>query len=82
VNDHFLNTFKVSRQETESKLLYDLGNGQWDIPSLREMLENILPTNNPVEAFEVEHDFPHIGKKIMVLNAHRIELEGQYKDQI
>ncbi len=82
VNDHFLTTFKVSRQETESKLLFDLGNGQWDIPSLREMLENILPTNNPVEAFEVEHDFPHIGKKIMVLNAHRIELEGQYKDQI
>ena len=82
VNDHFLKTFKVSIEETENKLIYDLGNGQWDIPAFREMLENILPTNNPVEEFEVEHDFPHIGKKLMLLNAHRIELEGQYKDQI
>ncbi|MBL4676769.1 MAG: PAS domain S-box protein [Mucilaginibacter sp.] len=82
VNDHFLKTFKVSREETEGKLLYELGNGQWDIPKLKELLENILPTNNPVEEFEVEHDFPHIGKKLMLLNAHRIELEGQYKDRI
>ncbi|GAA4326370.1 hypothetical protein GCM10023149_29100 [Mucilaginibacter gynuensis] len=82
VNDHFLKTFKVTKEETEGKLLYELGNGQWDIPKLKELLENILPTNNPVEEFEVEHDFPHIGKKLMLLNAHRIELEGQYKDRI
>lgn len=82
VNDHFLKTFKVSNSETEGKLLYTLGNGQWDIPALKELLESILPTNNPVEEFEVEHDFPHIGKKLMLLNAHRIELEGQYKDRI
>ncbi|WP_253187502.1 PAS domain-containing protein, partial [Mucilaginibacter polytrichastri] len=81
-NDHFLKTFKVTRGDTEGKLLYDLGNGQWDIPALKELLENILPSNNPVEEFEVEHDFPHIGKKLMLLNAHRIELEGQYKDRI
>jgi PAS domain S-box-containing protein len=82
VNDHFLKTFKVSREETSGKVLYDLGNGQWDIPKLRELLENILPTNNPVEEFEVEHEFPHIGNKLMLVNAHRIELEGQFKDQI
>ncbi|WP_454803661.1 PAS domain-containing sensor histidine kinase [Mucilaginibacter phyllosphaerae] len=82
VNDHFIKTFKVSREETENKLLYNLGNGQWDIPALKELLENILPTNNPVEEFEVEHDFPHIGKKLMLLNAHRIELEGKFKDRI
>jgi PAS domain S-box-containing protein len=82
VNEHFLRTFKVSAEETEGKVLYDLGNGQWDIPRLKELLVSILPTNNPVEDFEVEHDFPHIGKKLMLLNAHRIELEGQYKDQI
>lgn len=81
-NEHFLKTFRVSKEETERKLLYELGNGQWDIPSLKELLENILPTNNPVEEFEVEHDFPHIGRKLMVLNAHRVELEGQYKDRI
>ncbi|SDF46532.1 PAS domain S-box-containing protein [Mucilaginibacter pineti] len=82
VNDHFLKTFKVTSEDTLGKLLYDLGNGQWDISALKELLESILPTNNPVEEFEVEHDFPHIGKKLMLLNAHRIELEGQYKDRI
>jgi len=82
VNDHFLKTFKVTIEDTQGKLLYDLGNGQWNIAALKELLESILPTNNPVEEFEVEHDFPHIGKKLMVLNAHRIELEGQYKDRI
>jgi PAS domain S-box-containing protein len=82
VNEHFLKTFKVTSEDTQGKLLYDLGNGQWNIPALKELLESILPTNNPVEEFEVEHDFPHIGKKLMVLNAHRVELEGQYKDRI
>lgn len=82
VNDYFLKTFKVTKEDTEGKLMYDLGNGQWNIPALKELLENILPTNNPVEEFEVEHDFPYIGKKLMVLNAHRVELAGKYKDRI
>jgi PAS domain S-box-containing protein len=82
VNEHFIKTFKVTRNETEGKLLFDLGNGQWNIPALKDLLHHILPTNNPVEEFEVEHNFPHIGQKLMILNAHRIELEGQYKDQI
>jgi len=81
-NNHFLNTFKVSLNETKGKLLYDLGNGQWNIPELKKMMEEILPTNNPVLDYEVEHEFPHIGKKLMLLNAHRIELEGSYKDWI
>lgn len=81
-NHHFLNTFKVSAEETVGKPLYELGNHQWDIPLLKELLIKILPTNNPVVDFEVEHDFPHIGKKLMLLNAYRIELEGQFKDQI
>lgn len=81
-NNHFLNTFKVTINETKGKELYELGNGQWDIPELRRMMEEILPTNNPVLDYEVEHDFPYIGKKLMLLNAHRIELEGAYKDWI
>ncbi|WP_316740755.1 ATP-binding protein [Pedobacter antarcticus] len=81
-NSHFLNTFKVSISETRGKMLYELGNGQWDIPELRKMMLEILPTNNPVLDYEVEHEFPHIGKKLMLLNAHRIELEGQFKDRI
>ncbi len=82
VNEHFLKTFKVSRQETEGMPMYKLGNGQWNIRQLKELLETILPTNNPVEEFEVEHEFPYIGRKLMLLNAHRVELEGQYKDRI
>jgi PAS domain S-box-containing protein len=82
VNKSFLRTFKVSTTETIGRRLFELGNRQWDIDDLRKLLETILPTNNPVLDFEVEHDFPHIGKKTMLLNAHRIELEGQYKDRI
>ncbi|WP_231460171.1 PAS domain-containing sensor histidine kinase [Pedobacter sp. Leaf132] len=81
-NYHFLKTFKVSIEETVGKQLYELGNNQWNIPKLKELLIKILPTNNPVVDFEVEHDFPHIGKKLMLLNAYRVELEGQFKDQI
>jgi len=81
-NYHFLRTFKVSKEETVGRQLYDLGNHQWDIPKLRNLLVKILPTNNPVVDFEVEHDFPHIGKKLMLLNAYRVEFEGQFKDQI
>lgn len=81
-NSHFLNTFKVTSEDTVGSLLFELGNHQWDIDQLRELLLKILPTNNPVIDFEVEHDFPHIGKKIMLLNAYRIEFEGQYKDRI
>lgn len=81
-NEEFMRTFKVSRSETIGQKLYELGNRQWDIPQLRDLLEKILPTNNPVLDFEVEHNFPHIGQKLMLLNAHRIELEGSYKDRI
>jgi PAS domain S-box-containing protein len=81
-NNHFTRTFKVTAEETVGKELYALGNNQWDIPALRELLIKILPTSNPVVDFEVEHDFPHIGRKLMLLNAYRIELEGQFKDQI
>ncbi len=82
VNEHFLRIFKVSREETEGKLLFELGNGQWSIGKLRSMLEQVLPTSNPVLDFEVEHDFPHIGKKLMLVNAYRVEFEGSHKDRI
>lgn len=82
VNDHFLKTFKVSLDETQGKGLHELGNGQWNIGKLKTLLEEVLPTGDPVENFEVEHDFPQIGRKLMLVNAHRIELEGQYKNRI
>jgi signal transduction histidine kinase len=71
-NRSFYQTFKVIPEETEGQLLYDLGNQQWDIPKLRELLEEILPQNTEFDDFEVEHDFPAIGPGTMLVNARRI----------
>jgi two-component system CheB/CheR fusion protein len=73
VNPSFLKTFKVRREDTEGKLLYSLGNEQWKIPKLRAMLEEVLSKDAPVVDFEVEHVFPELGRKIMLLNASKIE---------
>ncbi|WP_153795951.1 PAS domain-containing sensor histidine kinase [Foetidibacter luteolus] len=81
-NNFFYNTFKVAANETIGKKIYELGNGQWNIPALVELLEKVLPYNNPFEGFLVEHDFPHIGPKIMMLNARLIVNEGSYKNRI
>ena len=71
-NPSFYRTFNVKPDETEGILIYDLGNSQWNIPKLRELLEDILPQNSLFHDFEVEHDFESIGRKIMHLNARRI----------
>jgi len=71
-NHSFYRTFNVKPDETEGILIYDLGNRQWNIPKLRELLEDILPENSLFHDFEVEHDFETIGRKIMHLNARRI----------
>ena len=71
-NHSFYRTFNVNPAQTEGMLIYDLGNGQWDIPKLKELLEDILPQNSTFNDFEVEHDFKTIGRKIMHLNARRI----------
>lgn len=68
----FYQTFLVSREETEGRFLYDLGNGQWNGPRLRELLGSALFKSEPFHDFEVEHDFPHIGRRTMRLNARRV----------
>ena len=68
----FYQTFVVTPEETQEKVLYELGNNQWDIPKLHELLETVLPGKTSFENFEVEHDFPDIGLRKMVLNARRI----------
>ena len=68
----FYDFFKVKPEETEKKLIYSLGNHQWDIPKLRELLEEIIPNNAAFYDFEVKHNFPVIGERIMMLNARRI----------
>jgi len=71
-NRAFYHTFKVSPSETEDHLIYELGNGQWDIPALRTLLEEIIPTNSVFNDYELEHDFPYIGRKTMLLNAREL----------
>jgi PAS domain S-box-containing protein len=71
-NKSFYTTFKVNPSETIGNFIYDLGNKQWDIPKLRELLENILPEKEAFNDFEVEHDFQDIGHKVMLLNARQI----------
>ncbi|CAG0959760.1 MAG: PAS domain-containing protein [Candidatus Methanoperedens sp.] len=80
-NSSFYSTFQVSPAETENKFIYDIGRGQWDIPRLRELLEEILSRNTKFKNFEVDHVFPGIGRKVMSLNARRI-YQGVGKERI
>src|ERR1700730_8599678 len=64
----FYRAFSVARDATEGRFLYELGNGQWDIPALRDLLAAIIPQHTTIEEFEVEHDFPSIGRRTMLLN--------------
>ncbi len=68
----FYRIFGVAPEETEGELLYRIGGGQWDIPALRYLLERIILENTTVDDFEVAHDFPNIGHRIMLLNARRM----------
>lgn len=80
-NKAFYETFRVIPEETEQLILYELGNAQWDIPELRRLLEEILSRNSFFNDFVVEHDFPSIGRKKMLLNARKIsqqETDAQF----
>lgn len=78
----FYETFQVSRTETEGRLLYDLGNGQWNTPRLRELIGAALFQNESFQDFEIEHVFPHIGRRRMRLNAKRISAEGERQRRV
>jgi two-component system, chemotaxis family, CheB/CheR fusion protein len=71
-NQSFYRVFGGTPQETEGSLLYQLGNRQWDSPDLRQLLHNVLACDSPVEAYEVDHEFPILGRKIMLLNASKL----------
>ena len=75
-NTAFYGLFQTVSDATVGQYFYDLGNGQWNIPRLRELLEQILPRNSKVDNFIVEHDFPRIGWKKMMIDALRIHREG------
>jgi PAS domain-containing protein len=71
-NEAFYALFQVEQKDTEGKIIYKLGNGQWDIPALRKLLEDILPHNTFFKGFEVQHNFPFIGNRTIILNARHI----------
>jgi len=73
----FYKNFQVAKEQTENQFIYDLGNGQWNIPELRKLLENILPDKKFFNDFEVTHKFPEIGVKIMLLNARQLDTTQQ-----
>jgi len=81
-NKAFYKTFHVTETESLGESLYKLGNNQWNIPRLRELLDEIIPNNNTFYNFEVEHEFPVIGYKIMLLNAHRIIKQSNNEELI
>jgi signal transduction histidine kinase/DNA-binding response OmpR family regulator len=78
-NRAFYQTFHVAPDETENRLIYELGNGQWDIPALRTLLEDIVPKSSVFNDFELEHDFPFIGRRVMLLNARRLR-QGSHRE--
>jgi len=74
-NESFYRVFQVDPKDTEQKVVYELGNSQWNIPALRKLLEDILPKNTFFKGFEVTHEFPSIGHKTMILNARQIHVK-------
>src|SRR5918992_5244280 len=70
-NETFYERFQVTREETVGRMIYELGNGQWDIPQLQEALHLVMTQSQRLTDFEVTHDFPTIGRRGMVLNARR-----------
>ena len=81
-NRSFYDSFHVSKEETENCLVYDLGNGQWDIPGLRTLLDEVLSRNQSIHDFEVEHSFPALGRKTMLLNARPFPPDSKHPELI
>ena len=78
----FFRAFQVSEQETVGRAIYELGNGQWDIPALRELLDKVLRHGQLFEDYVVEHNFPAIGRRKMLLNARRVRAKVEQEPMI
>ena len=72
----FYETFRVTAALTEGRIFYEVGNGQWDIPELRAVLEDVVSKESAVENFEVSRDFPALGLRAMSLSARKLRREG------
>jgi two-component system CheB/CheR fusion protein len=81
-NPAFYQAYQTSQDETEQQFIYTLGNGQWDIPELRRLLDDIIPHNSQFHKFAMTHEFPQIGERTMLLNARRIRRDEQETETI
>src|ERR1700730_1663117 len=81
-NRSFVDTFAVTPEDTVGRKLYELGNGQWNIPELRSLIETILPERTTIESFEVDRVFPSIGRRVMLLNARKVYRAGNHTKQV
>ena len=81
-NRSFYRLFRTTPEETETRSLFELGNGQWNIPRLRTRLEKVLPGNTAFRDFRIVHDFPGVGRKTMLLNARRTGGKVREQDMI
>lgn len=78
-NETFYETFNANKKETEDKILYKLGNGQWNIPILKKLLEDVGQKHTFFKGFQVAHEFPSIGRKVIILNARQIHIIDEGK---
>ncbi len=76
-NNAFYKAFEVNEKDTEGKLIFQLGNKQWDVPALRNLMENVLPNKSNFENFEVAWNFPNIGERTMRLNARELKRDSE-----
>lgn len=81
-SDVFYKAFDVDAKESEGRLIYELGNRQWDIPDLRKLLEDILPQKNYFNGYEVTHEFESLGRRTMLLNARQVDSMDGTPDRI
>lgn len=78
----FYKKFDLTHDSTAGKMFYDLGNGQWNIQALRTLLEQVIPEHTTVEGYEIEHDFPFLGRRSMLVNAREIKYENGRKKML
>jgi PAS domain-containing protein len=81
-NEAFYKHFKITPSEVELQSIYKIDNGQWNIPKLKKLLGDILPKNTHFKGFEVQHDFPKIGKRTIILNARKIVLSKDIEKNV
>ena len=79
-NRSYYKLFQVKIEDTEHKYVYELGDGEWNVPALKTLLLEVLPKDSFFAGFEVDHEFPVIGRKVMLLNGRRIYRQGEHGD--